>query len=272
MTTKKSGMRLIGKAPTHIEKEDLLDYFLYAFEFSWNSPIFEDRKSKLDEVFKNKAESLFPDYESFSVERTWWLYVLIGLQEITYHQELEFGKETVDYLLKRFTALSEEALEQQINEIQHAFYDEIPDILLVRPLELKALQNSTIEHDKYLPFFIENHERMVKVIQKHLNQKDIDKDYFERFTMTNKKRLRKFSSFWNGYYEIFTNYFLSIYNFQMPLEPQEIEEELELIEEMIILFLVASVVNKPKIEPLAYDLTEILREFVEDFGSHLQNE
>jgi len=263
MELQRSGMKLIGQAPTHISQDLLLDYFLYTFEFSWNSPIFEEKKSKLDVEFKKKAQTLFPEYESFSVARQWWLYVLIAFQEITEHQELEYGKFTVSHILKRFPVLSETSLERQINEMQHAFYDEIPDILLVRPLELKVLKNSTVEHDLNLPFFIENKDRFLKILGKHLNQKDINKEYIERFVLTNKKRLRQFSTFWNGYYEIFINYLLSMYDFKMPEEMEDKEEEVELMQELVILFLVASVTNKAKIEDLSDEWTELLREFVD---------
>lgn len=266
MSVEKSGMRLIGKAPTHIEKNELLDYFLYVFEFSWNSPVFDEKKGILDKHFMETAKSFYPEYESFSLAKQWWLYVLIAMKEITEDEQLKYGIATVDYLLSRLGVLSENTLESQINEVQHAFYDEIPDVLLVRPLELEVLENSTIEHDVHLPFFVKNKDRFVHVFEKHLRQKDIDKEYFERFTMTNTKRLRKFSTFWEGYYEIFINYFVSLYDFRMPQEMDSIEEEYDLLEELVILFLVASVINKPKIEEVVDELTEILKEFVAQTG------
>jgi hypothetical protein len=266
MTLQKTGMRLIGKAPTHIDESDLLDYFLYVFEFSWNCPVFEEKKATLDEYFIERAKSFYPDYESFSLSKQWWLYILIAMKDVTEDQQLKYGITTVDYLISRLPVVSERMLEDQINEIQNAFYDEIPDVMLVRPMELEVLENSTIQHDMHLPFFIENKEHFVKVFEKHLRQKDIDKEYFERFTMTNTKRLRKFSTFWEGYYEIFINYFISLYDFRMPQEMESIEEEYDLLEELVTLFLVASIINKPKIEEVVDEITEILKDFVAQNG------
>lgn len=266
MKAEKTGMFLIGKAPNHIEQTDLLDYFLYVFEFSWNTPIFEERKENLPQYFTEMAKQHYPDYETFSLAKQWWLYILIGMHDIAKDQETHYGIATVEHIIKKLPVMSESLLERQVNEVQHAFYDEIPDLLLVRPLELENLQNSTIKHDNHLPFFIQNKERFIAIFEKHLRQKDINREYFERFTMTSRKRLRKFSSFWEGYYEIFINYFVTLYDFRMPLEMESKEEEFDLLEEMTIQFLVASVNTKPRIEDAVDDIMVILKEFVEQNG------
>lgn len=260
----KPTLKLIGKAPTHIESEQLLDYFLYVFEFSWSSLVFDEKKDALVEFFTEQAKVWHPNYEEHSIEKRWWLYVLLALNEITEDQKVEYGKLTVQNLIKKLPTLSGDLLEKQVNEIQHAFYDEIPDILTVRPLELRTLENTTLEHDRYLPFFVDNKDHFVNLFKKHLRQKDISKEYFERFIMSSRKRLRQFSTYWDGYYEIFITYFISLYDFRMPQEIEDKEEEYDLLLEMVILFLVASVMDKPKIEDLADEMTEKLKELVDE--------
>lgn len=266
MTEQKSGMRLIGKAPAHVDKSDLLDYFLYVFEFSWSSVVFEEMKSSLGNFFADKAKEWYPGYESFSLERQWWLYTLIAMHEITKHEQLKFGEMTVEFLLSRLSDMPESLLEAQVNEVQHSFYDEVPDVLLVRPLEIEKLHNSTIDHDLYLPFFIVNKDRFVKVFEKHLRQKDMNKEYMERFTFTSKRHSRKFSTYWEGYYEMFINYFIALYDFRMPEEMESMEEEYDLLQELLILFFVGSVQSKPKIEDVVDELMEIMKDFVAQNG------
>lgn len=254
---------LIGKAPTHIEREDLLDYFLYVFEFSWNNVAHESKKEKLKEHFQTESLKYVADIDALTNAKLWWLYVLIALKDIAEEEEIEFGKETVLYFIHKLEKLTESQLEEYANEIQHGFYYELPEALVIRPLALVELGNKTAEKDPYLQFFFERKETIIKTLTKHLRQKDVDNAYFNSITLNNRKLTRKFSSFWDTYYEIFLNYFLSMYDFQMIQTELDESEEHDVLREMLFIFFVASIENKLKIEQLVDEFFDIMVDVLE---------
>jgi len=254
---------LVGKTPTHIEREDLLDYFLYVFEFSWNNVAHESKKSQLRKHFETESIKFVSDIHALPKEKLWWLYVLIALKDIAETDEVEYGKATILHFLNKIEKLSEEQLVEYANEIQHGFYYELPESLVIRPLELVALGNKMAEEDPYLKFFFEKKEEMIKALTKHLRQKDVDSGYFNNITLNDRKLTRKFSSFWDTYYEIFLNYFLSMYDFQMIQTEIDESEEHDVLREMLFIFFIASIENKLKIEPLIDDFFDIMVDILE---------
>lgn len=262
---------LLGKAPTHVPEEELISYFLYAFEFAWNSPAFETRKNQLAPYFIQEAQSLVPAYDQLSLSKKWWLYVMIALRDITHDNDIKFGKETILYVIRQIERLSEEELELYVNDMQNAFYEEVPDILVIRPLELERLQNSILDEDPYLGFFLEQKEPILKVMKKYLKQKDVDKEYINHLTLNDKTILAKYTDFWNVYFEIFTNFFLSMYDFQMPYEKEDGVEEKDVVEEMIMIFFIASVNSKTKIEELTSELLEVILPIMEKSDNNEQS-
>lgn len=256
-------IRFLGEAPEKVEKEDLLDYFLYVFEFSWTMDVYKDKKDHIKDFFTNTANQLFPQFHEFPVSKMWWSYALIAMREMTEYEGMVFGNKTVNYLIKKIPMYSNKLLTRQINELQLAFYHQVPEHLLIRPLECPNLDCDFEMYNVHYPFFLQNKKTLIKIFEKNLRQKDVDKHYLSRFSKESMKRLRQFSTFWNGYYELFVLYFVYLYHYQMMqaeyMDEKDFREE-ELVEEMVILFLTSSISSQERVEKTALEITEFLKD------------
>lgn len=264
---KKRELQIIGKAPMDIEKESILSYFLHVFEFTWSTLAYENKRENLNAYFSEQANLLKPNHATLSAKKEWWLYILITFRDVALYNSLDYAVGTVENMIKRIDFMSEELLERQVNELQNAFYHEVPDILLMRPLEMERLSCSIAEADHFLLFFLQNKEKFVSILEKMLRQKDIKKDYYEEFMRTGKKINKEYSSFWNGYYEIFIHYFISLYDFFMPFQTESFEEERDSVEKMILSFFTTSVATKEKIEDVSDEFLLILEKFIREDGN-----
>jgi len=260
-----NNFQMLGKAPSHIEKENLLSYFLYVFEFSWNNPFHSSKKEKLREYFAQEALR-YANVEKEQAEKLWWLYILIAMRDMSKHYGYFFGYETIKHILQKFPNLSEENLEMDCNDIHYALMDRGEFIFMPRPLELQALQSTFLKTDPLLSFLLAKKEVVVKVFLKRLRQKDIDSSFIQKLTLGDKSLIRQFSSFWNVYFELFVHVFLEIYMQQM--ENEEFHEVVkkrkrEVIKNIVLVFCIKSILTKERIEKVIHDVSEILLPIVD---------
>lgn len=251
---------VLGKAPTHIAKEDLLSYFVYAYELSWTLPMFRSKKDKMMEFIEQEIKKESIDTDALSVEKQWWLFVFITFREMLTYHSAEFAFQTVQHLIRQMSSASEESLCLYANMVHSIMMKDLPDVLVVRPLEMKPIQTILAESDLSVVFFMDRHEAIVKVIRKHINQKDLKLSYFGELLMKDRSILRKFSNIYNVYFEVLMHFFISTYDYKM--SPQEMTPEVleKAISDLVLLFVAASVETKPKIEGLHKDLFEIVKE------------
>ncbi|MBP1308664.1 hypothetical protein JOD82_001684 [Paenibacillus sp. 1182] len=259
MTKQYEQKYILGMAPKHIQKEDVLQYFLYAFELSWSMPMFIDQKDKMMSFFVQEVEKEFLSFEDLSIEQTWWLCVFIAMREINKYYSSEFAVQTLSQLIRRIQRIEEGSLCRYANIFQAIMLEEHPDVLAIRPLELHALSNVFAESDKLLQFFIENKTHIVCVIKKHLIQQDLNDVYLNSVLMKDRRVLRKFSNIWNSFYELFIHFFIAVYDYKLsPLHMGE-EELKNAIGDLVLIFLVNGVSNKRKIDELHDELSLIVQ-------------
>lgn len=260
MTKNQEMEYLLGQAPTHIEKEDILPFFAYAYELSWTLPMFADKKDRMLAYLQEEVAKESIDNDEFSAEKRWWLYVLIAMREIVKYHSAEFAFQTIQHVIHRIKHIPEQSLLRYANIIQSIMLREIPDVLVIRPLELQTVNSVLVDTDESTQFFLEKKEDIIKVIKKHLIQRDLQKEYFDGILMKDRSIMRKFSNMWNAFFEVFMHFFLSVYDYRLSPEKMEVDELEEAIKELILVFLVASVANKEKIDALHTDLHEIMKE------------
>lgn len=250
----------LGKAPTHIEKDKLVEYFLYTFEFIWTSPAYEANKESILSRFKQRLSELRKKNESpLSLAHEWWALGLFALKDLVEFENRFFAVETIQYLLNRLHTLSEEELEDYINSLNNVLADEVPDVLSIRPLEIQPLQSDADQNDKVLAYFLESKEPFLSVFKKHLVQKDIESLYINQLAVNDKKMNYQFTNFWNSYFEIFVGFSLSMFDMVRHAPEFTAEKSEQLIKEINLVFLITSVKNREKIDRLNNELTELLK-------------
>lgn len=258
--TNVDNVQMLGKAPSHIKKEDLLSYFLYVFEFSWNNPFYSSKKEKLREYFAQETLR-YSNVEKEQVERLWWLYILIAMRDMSKYYGYFFGYETIKHILRRFPYLSKEDLEMDCNDVHYALMDREEIIFIPRPLELQALQSAFLKTDPLLGFLLKKKEEVIHAFSKHLRQKDIDSSFIQKVTLGDKRLIRQFSSFWNVYFELFIHGFLEFYIPQMEnksFREASTNKKKKIIENIIFAFFTHTILTEERIEKVANRVSEIL--------------
>lgn len=265
--------KFLGEAPKHIDESNLLDYFLYVFEFTWTAEAFQNKKENIKNYFEEKLNNLLKE-NKISKEVQWWALVLFALRDLTEHLRYYYAVETINMLLNKISNLTEKELEYYCNDINNALDDEMCDILAIRPVEIKNLSSDAMENDILLSFLINNKDEFVKIFKKHLIQRDIDMTYIKEFMIIEYKTLRKFSDFWNMYYEIFLGYFLSVSDYvddyirknihrdaNIEQMLQQINTE-QAIKKINLAFFIASIKNKPKIDVVNKATAELINQYL----------
>lgn len=263
MTLFQEPIRALGSTPVHIKKEDLLDYFLYTFELTWNHDNHSNIR-QMKEDYVREARQFQPNYENLELGQLWWFIVLIGLREVAKKEELLYTQSTIEHLLKKAHVLSEDKLFRYANEIHIPLYRDIPDALLMRYVEMERLSSDSLEKDPYARFFLPRRKEIVRVFKKHLNQKDLKAEYVEEYFSSDLKRLRKFSNFWDAFFDLFVYYFVTLYEFKAFDHPDD-TVEFEVMDELLIAFLITALNEEEgkTMEALSEDLLDILYEFIE---------
>ncbi|WPS85373.1 hypothetical protein SMD22_01725 (plasmid) [Brevibacillus halotolerans] len=254
---------LLGQAPKHIEKADILPFFVYAYEFTWTLPMFIEKKDRMLTYLQEEIERESIDINDLSTERRWWLFVLIAMREIAKYHSAEFAMQTVQYVLSRIMHIPEQSLLHYANIIQSVMIREIPDVLIIRPLELQTVKSVFEYTDELVQFLLAKKNDFLKVIKKHLIQRDLQKEYLDGILIKDRNIMRKFSNMWNVYFEVFIQFFVSVYDYRLSPEKMGAEDLDKAINELILIFLIASVENKEKIDNLHSELHDIMRGIAE---------
>lgn len=251
---------VLGKVPTHIDKSEMMSYFVHAYELTWTLPVFDKKKDIMIDFLEEQIHKEKIDVESLSGEKFWWLLVFFIHREILFYHSAEFAFQTVQHVIRHISSTSEESLCIYANMVHSIMMKDVPDVMVVRPMEMKAVQTVLAEVDPSVIFFMERHERFVKAIKKHLNQKDLKQSYFNELLMKDRSILRKYSNIYNVYFEVFMHFFISTYDYKM--SPKEMTPEAldKAISDLVLIFVAASVDTKPKIEGLHKDLFDIVKE------------
>lgn len=263
MTLFKEPVRELGTLPTHIEKQDLLDFFLYAFELTWEEQKKGDEK-KMKAYYDEEAKKFQPNYENLEHGQLWWLFVLLGLRELTIKEEIHYAQSTIEHLLKKAHRLSENTLFRYANEIHLPLFRDFPNAIILRYVEAERLDSISVEQDPYTKFFLSKRKDIVRIFKKHLKQKDLKEDYVEEYISSDLKRLRKFSTFWDAYFDIFVYYFATLYEFKT-FEHEDDRVEYEIMDELLIALLMNSLQEEEGalVDALSEDLLDILYEFID---------
>ncbi|WCF11442.1 hypothetical protein NDS46_31285 (plasmid) [Paenibacillus thiaminolyticus] len=249
----------LGKAPIHINKEDMLSYFVYAYEFTWTYPMFLENKDRIIEFIQERINEEFIDIQSLSGDQRWWLFVFITMREILSYYSAEYGFQTVQYLIQKIHLTSTDSLCLYANIIHYIMMNSIPDVLVLRPLEMKAVQTALSDVDQYVDFFMDKQDALIEVIRKNVNQKDFKKGYLDEILMKDRSILRKYSNMYNAYFEVFMHFFISVFDYKIAPEKMSREDLEKAISELVLLF-VATSVEKPKVEALHRDLFGIVKD------------
>ncbi len=253
--------RLLGTPPKHIETEDLVDYFVYAFELSWACPVFEKSRHEIKSIFKKKLDSLLAEH-NLPIEKQWWALMLSALSDIAENKDFFYAKETISRLFKRIEHISCEQLEEYINDINIAFSGETSNYLALRPMAMESLASDMIEEDSGLKFFLDNKNRFITILTSNLIQKDIEKEYLSQFFLLDDKAIRKYANIWDMVFELYIGHFLSMCYTKEDVNTNESGFE-DFVKQTNIAFFSNLVKNKLKIEKLNNELTSVILPCIE---------
>ncbi|MFF2531450.1 hypothetical protein ACFVS2_21320 [Brevibacillus sp. NPDC058079] len=254
---------VLGQAPNHIEQTDILPYFVYAYELSWTLPMFIDKKDRMISYLQTEVENESIDIDKLSNEKRWWLYSLITMREIAKYHEVEFAQQTIQHVISRIQFIPQDYLLRYANIIQYVMLRELPDVLVIRPLEFQAVKSEIANTDESVQFILGKKDALIKVIKKHLIQRDLQKEYFDGMLMKDRSIMRKFSNMWNAYFEVFMHSFIATYDYSLSPENMNVEELDKAISDIVLIFLVTSIENKEKIDDLHVELYEIMKDIAE---------
>ena len=250
----------LGQTPTHIKKEQILDYFLYTFEFVWTAPTYEQHRDNIRGHFKGLLDEVKAKHEQeLTIGQEWWSLVLLSLKDLAGAENFSYSTKTIQFLLDKITTLSNEELEDYANSINNIFYDEMPDVLSLRPLEVEVLRSDASKNDKFLAYFLDRREAFQSVFETMLEREDIEMMYMNELAVNEEGINEQFTDFWNTYFEIFTGFSISMFDVasQAPQKDRAFREQV--LKEVNLVFLIASVKNNSKIDELNEKLCELLR-------------
>lgn len=252
--------RFLGDTPTHISKGQLFDYFLYTFEFLWTSPTYDTYKESISVHFKRRLDALKDKQEKpLTIGQEWWALVFFALKDLAESERYAYSTETIQFIINRIHILSDDELENYANSINDVLYDEVPDILVIRPLEVEKLNSDAYQKGKVLAYFLERKEEFLLTFKKHLEEKDIEKMYINQLALNDKAINEPFTDLWRSYFEMFTGYSIAMFDMVLKLPQQTEEFKEQLLKEVNLVFLIASVKNSSKIDAINSELTELLR-------------
>lgn len=254
---------LLGYAPEHIEQQDLLPYFVYCFEFSWTYPMFEEKNKNMIAYFEEKFREEKKDFASLTLEQKWWLCVLIAIRDIAQYYHSEYAVYVIQQLLNRFERIDANLLSYYCNFLQSILIDELPEVLVIRPMELKKLGSTLPDQEPTLAFMMEQRDQVLASLKKYLRQKDLEKEYLDSVLVNDRRILRKFSNLWDAYYETFIHFFISVYDYQLVPQKMKKEKMKQAIQELILAFFAASISSKDKIEHILHEITPLFDPLVE---------
>lgn len=250
----------LGKTPTHIHQEQILDYFLYTFEFVWTAPTYEQYRDNIRGHFKGLLDEVKAKHEEeLTIGQEWWSLILLSLKDLAGAENFSYSTKTIQFLLDKITALSNEELEDYANSLNNVFYDEMPDILSLRPLEVEELRSDASQNDTLLSYFLDRREAFQDVFETMLVREDINMMYMNELSVNPDGINEQFTDFWNTYFEIFTGFSISMFDLtsQSPQKDKAYRENL--LKEANLIFVIASVKNNRKINELNKKLCDLLR-------------
>jgi hypothetical protein len=129
----------------------------------------------------------------------------------------------------------------------------------IRPLEIQKLGSDAYQNDYVLAYFLDRKDAFLQLFKTHLKENDIEKMYINQLSINDKKLNEQFTDFWNGYFEIFTGFSISMFDMVLN-SPQKTKEYREqVLKEVNLVFLIASVKNNSKIDTLNKELSELLK-------------
>lgn len=254
--------KLIGKAPTYIEKETMIHYFCYVFEFQLNSKGYGFRfKKDLEQLFKDEIKELHYNWDDLSPEKIWWLCYLIATKLICEDEGYQYASHTINHILGKIEELSEESLEKYCNEIQFILYNDNRHCLIPRLLSLKDLDSSIYSMDYYVAYFDLNKEDIMKVLKKWLKQKDMYPEKLELYKQS--QYSKKYCTFHEYSFELFGNFFLtmhSILNNHPIVENSSFEAEFNenVFDNILYMYIEQVLANKENAEKLQKGLKKII--------------
>jgi hypothetical protein len=251
--------RLLGKTPTHILREKLLDYFLYVFEINWCSPVYQEKQENVKAHFEKALNELKSQNHELSLGQEWWALVLFSLKDFAMFYRSPFSVQTIQFVLQRIYALQDEELEEYCNAIHYALNMELPEILAIRPLEIQVLQSDVYEEEPEVAFFLNKKEELKQIFSNQLKSTDIKKEYLQQFLMNDEEINLSFTDFWSSFLDVFIIYSLSMLYLMSESQFMFDDDIEELLKEVHLVFLTASIKKKSSIHKLNKELTEIIK-------------
>lgn len=260
MTLIDEGNYLFGDVPKGIEKEDVLSYFLYACELSWKHPMFDEKRAYMMNFFLGEFQSDGIDFENLSPERKWWLCVLTAMREIARHNKAEFAVHTIQHIIRTLPSSDPVIIRDYVNMIHSIALEEFPEVLIIRPLEMERVNSVFVKNDLTVKFFLSKHDEIVEVFQKHITSRDFQKLYFDEVLLEDRTIMKKYTNDMSMLFEFFMHYFISIYDYRINPDQMEAKELEKAVKELVLIFMVATIKTKSKIDKLHEAVYEVIKD------------
>lgn len=197
----------LGDVPNDLSDDNILNLFLYTFEYNWISDFFSDIKD-IPAYFKNELNDIESRFPNLSVSKKWWGLNLYSLLNYSKYYKMEYLLEVTQSIYRKLDLFDEKELCEISNLIINALYFDISDMFMVRPLMVDVLKATTVDSGNVRELFIKNKAEFIKIFQKHLKKKDILKEYIDSALILPKKITKEYINFWDSYFELYMIFFI----------------------------------------------------------------
>ena len=197
----------LGDVPNDLSDDNILNLFLYTFEYNWISDFFSDIQD-IPAYFKNELNDIESRFPNLSVSKKWWGLNLYSLLNYSKYYKMEYLLEVTQSIYRKLDLFDEKELCEISNLIINALYFDISDMFMVRPLMVDVLKATTVDSGNVRELFIENKAEFIKIFQKHLKKKDILKEYIDSALILPKKITKEYINFWDSYFELYMIFFI----------------------------------------------------------------
>lgn len=192
-------IKTLSEFPSHIKENDLVDYFMYLYSFSFPREPQKRDISGYREYMNNRYEQM---KNLFSPEKTWWLMTFIYMRDILILEGSDYGIETVNFLISQCENIDISTLSEYAEKINQSMQEIYPNALKLRPTVEGVVSQHIDTENKEIKKLVRNRRKIISMMAESFEKEYVNKDFRDLFIYQPEDLMYKFSSFWEVYYDI----------------------------------------------------------------------
>jgi hypothetical protein len=243
----------LGKTPSFLTKEEVLDYFMYAFELQWVGGLLNYPPKKIRAKLEKELDEKLKTIKNDTAGKRWWLLSIYVLLLLSQDRTMKYSEKTLWGLWNQVDLLSEDELEMYCNLIDHGISMVTDTHLTPRPLALQILGSEYYDHDKMLQKMLHNTEKNIRQLHEYVKLKELTINEIVKSMVNPISITQKYTDMSHVYYELLMIHVFSEYEFfehQQEYQANFAKTWEEVLHHSLMVFFYRTVKDKTKIEPL----------------------